>query len=81
MILALKGKMMSHLLVLGVSCVIVLSPARNPRAAAVRLLQRVSLAGLHTSCRAGLILLQPELIHIGEVLLMTSVLGHRLFCK
>ena len=77
MIRALRGRMMSHLLVLlGASCVLAVVPARNPRAAAVRHLQLVSLTRLHTSCRASLILLQPWPTLRGEVLLMTY--AHRL---
>ena len=73
MIQALKGKMMSHLLaLLGVSFVLAIAPARSQRAAAVRLLQLVSLAVLPTSCRAGQILLQPEPTLRGEVLLMIT---------
>ena len=82
MILALRGRMMSHLLVLlGASCVLAVVPARNPRAAAVRHLQLVSLTRLHTSCRASLILLQPWPTLRGEVLFMISVHGLRLGCK
>ena len=67
---------MSHLLVLlGVSCVLDIALARKPRAAAVKLLQLVSLAVLPTSCRVGPILLQPGPTLRGEVLLMTSVHG------
>jgi hypothetical protein len=77
--------MMSHLLALhGVICVLAVAPERNQHAAAVRhlrLMLLVSLAVPLISCRAGQILLQPEPILRGEVLLMTSVLGHRLVCK
>jgi len=73
--LALRGRMMSHLLVLSASCVLAVAPARNPRVAAVRHLQLMSLDELHTSCRAGPILLQPGPTLRGEVLLMTSVHG------
>ena len=67
---------MSHLLVLlSASYVLAVAPARNPRAAAVRHLQLGSLAVLHTSCRAGPILLQPGSTLRGEVLLMTSAHG------
>ena len=77
MIQALKGKMMSHLLaLLGASCVLAVAPVRKLWAAAVRNLQLMSLAMLHTSCRAGQILLQPEPTLRGEVLLMTY--AHRL---
>ena len=82
MILALRGRMMSHLLaLLSASCVLVVAPARNPQAAAVRHLQLVlhaSLGVLPISCRAGQILLQPKPIPKGEVLPMIFVLGHRL---
>jgi hypothetical protein len=82
MILALRGRTMSHLLVLlSASYVLAVAPARNPRAAAVRHLQLGSLAVLHTSCRAGPILLQPGPILRGEVLPITFVLGLRLGCK
>ena len=77
MIQALRERMMSHpLVLLGASCVLVLAPARNPRVAAVRHLQLMSLDELHTSCRAGPILLQPGPTLRGEVLLMTY--AHRL---
>jgi len=76
MIRALRGRMMSNLLVLlGASCVLAVVPVRNPRAAAVRHLQLVSLAMLPTSCRVGPILLQPGPTLRGEVLLMTSAHG------
>ena len=82
MILALRGWLMSHLLVLlSASCVLAVAPARNPRAAAVRHLQLGSLAVLHTSCRAGPILHQPEQTLRGEVLPTTFVLRLRLGCK
>ena len=67
--------------ILSVSCVLAVASARNPRAAAVRHLQLVSLVVLLTSCRAGPILLQPGPILRGEVLPMTYVLGLRLVCK
>ena len=66
---------------LSASCVLAVAPARNPRAAAVRHLQLGSLAVLHTSCRAGPILLQPGPILRGEVSLMTSVHELRLVYK
>ena len=82
MILALRGRMMSLLLVLlGASCILAVAPGRNPRAVAVRHLQLVSLAGLHTSCKAGPILLQQGPTLRGEVLLMTSVHGLLLVYK
>ena len=81
MILALRGRMMSHLLVLSASCVLAVAPARNPRVAAVRHLQLGSLAVLHRSCREGLILLQPRPTLRGEVSPMTFVLRLRLGCK
>ena len=85
MILALRGRRKSLLLaLLSASCALAIAPARNPEAAAAKhlhLVLLVSLVVLLMSCRAGLILLQPELIHRGEVLLMTSVLGHHLVCK
>jgi len=77
MILALRGRTMSHLLaLLGASCVLAVDPARNPWVAAVRHPQLVSLAVLPTSCKAGPILLQPGPTLRGEVLLMTY--AHRL---
>ena len=82
MILALRGKMMSHLLaLLGASCVLAVAPVRKLWAAAVRHLQLVSLAVLHTYCRAGPILLQTGSTLRGEVLLMTSVHGLLLVYK
>ena len=73
---------MSHLLaLLSASSVLIIAPARNPQAAAVRHLQLVSLAVLHTYCRAGPILLQTGSTLRGEVLLMTSVHGLLLVYK
>jgi len=74
--------MMSYFLaLLSVSYVLVIAPARNPRAAAIRHLQLVSLVVLLTSCRAGPILLQTGSTLRGEVLLMTSVHGLLLIYK
>jgi hypothetical protein len=74
--------MMSHLLaLLSMSCVLVVAPARNPRAAVVMHLQLVSLAVLLTSWRAGPILLLPGPILRGEVSFMTSVHELRLVYK